>query len=78
MNFLKAAWAWLNGKKTVFAVCYWSSIVPSLAVIYPNGVPANIQKTEIVIGLILSALGLGSKMVNAINNKQADNISQIP
>lgn len=55
---LRAFWDWLSGKKRNLALCYWSILLPSLAIIYPNGVPVNLNKTVLVLGVAFSALGI--------------------
>jgi len=62
---LVCLWAWLDGKKTNIAVIYWSVLMPSLAVWYPDGVPSDINKVVAIIGVMLSAAGLGHKIQKA-------------
>lgn len=61
MKQLKAFWSLLDGKKTIVASLYWGFVMPSLAVLYPNGVPADINKWVTIVGFFLTALGLGHK-----------------
>jgi hypothetical protein len=60
---MKKFWEYINGRKTTIACVYWSFMVPALAIIYPTGIPSNINKANLIIGLALSALGLGHKVV---------------
>ena len=36
---------------------------PGLAVRYPEGVPANVNKWVVIAGFILTSIGLGHKMI---------------
>jgi hypothetical protein len=56
---MKAFWEWLSGKKRTIALIYWSIVVPAMAVIWPMGAPGAVSKTVTIVGLIMSALGLG-------------------
>ena len=63
--FLKSIWNWLDGKKTIIATIFWSFTMPALNIIYPNGIPVTLNKVTLLIGLTLSALGLGHKAVKS-------------
>ena len=62
-------WNWLNGKKRTIALLYWSVLVPSMLVIWPNGYPEGFPlifyKIITIIGFLLSALGLGHAVVKS-------------
>jgi hypothetical protein len=72
MKFLKSIWAFLDGKKTIIACIYWSFMLPALNIIYPNGIPGNLNKITLLTGLILSALGLGHKAFNYMSSDKSD------
>ena len=61
----KRFWAWLSGKKTTIAAIYWSVVMPSLAIWYTDGVPPDVNKVVSIIGLMLTAAGLGHKLQKA-------------
>jgi hypothetical protein len=63
MNQIKIAWQWLDGKKTIVAEIYWGTVMPGLAVFYPDGVPANTNKWVVLAGFLLTSIGLGHKMI---------------
>jgi hypothetical protein len=62
-KFLKSTWVWLNGKKRNIACLYWSVLVPTFQIVYPEGIPSGINKPFLIIGIILSAVGLGHATV---------------
>ena len=62
---MKAFWNWLSGKKRIIALIYWSIVTPSLIIIWPEHIPSIVAKTSAIIGLILSALGLGHAAVKS-------------
>jgi hypothetical protein len=64
MSVFKNFWNWLDGKKTIIATIFWSVAMPALNILYPNGIPSNINKVTLLMGLVLSSLGLGHKAVN--------------
>lgn len=72
---LSQIWTWLNGKKSTIATIYWTIVMPSLTVIYPNGIPSPIDKVTVLIGTLLGALGLGHKLVKTIQKNGTDNAS---
>lgn len=60
---MKKFLAWLNGKKTAIAAGYWSLAVPILQIAYPNGAPTDLNKSMAIVGVVLTAIGLGHKAV---------------
>ena len=56
-------WAWLSGKKRTIALIYWTIVIPSMVVIWPEGAPVNFSKAVAVIGIALSATGLGHAVI---------------
>lgn len=62
-------WNLINGKKRTIALLYWSVLVPSMLVIwpdgYPEGFPLIFYKIVTIFGFLLSALGLGHAAVKA-------------
>jgi hypothetical protein len=75
---LKSFWQTLNGKKRTIALLYWSVLVPSMLVIWPNGFPEgfalNFYKAVTIFGFLLSALGLGHAAIKkrVSNNQQIE------
>ena len=63
LSSIKAFWAYMDGKKTIIAATYWSIVEPTVIAIYPNGTPHDIAVTMTIIGVFLTALGLGHKGV---------------
>jgi hypothetical protein len=62
-------WIWLDGKKTIISTIFWSITMPSLNIIYPDGIPTYLNKTTLIIGTILSALGITHKIVKTNTNQ---------
>lgn len=60
-------WNYLSGKKRTIALLYWSVVIPALPIVFDNGVPADINKSVQIIGLLLSTIGLGHAAAKAIN-----------
>lgn len=61
MKFLAVLWNKLSGYKTTVASIYWGCVMPSLVLLYPDGVPSNINKWVVIVGLFLTSVGLGHK-----------------
>lgn len=61
MKILKKLWDSFNGKKTVLASIYWGTVMPGLAIYFPDGIPSNINRPVIVLGFFLTSVGLGHK-----------------
>jgi hypothetical protein len=74
----KKIWQWLDGKKTIIACTYWTILVPALPQFYPNGIPSKINTTFIIIGLIMSVLGLGHKVVYNLTSDKSEPPSSSP
>lgn len=70
VEMIKKVWD-IDGLKRFVALLYWSVVSPSLPIIWPEGVPTNINKAYLVIGLLLSALGLGHAAVKKYINGKA-------
>jgi hypothetical protein len=70
MNALKNFWSWLSGKKRTVALIYWSVVVPAMAVIWPISPPGSVSKTVTIVGLVLSAIGLGHAAVKTIASRK--------
>jgi hypothetical protein len=66
MENLKKIWKFLNGKKTAFAAAYWF-IVSNVGVLFPKGIPENINELLVAIGTYLTAMGLGHKVVKSLD-----------
>ncbi len=62
LSALKNIWTLLDGKKTIIAATFWTIVMPSLNILYPNGIPTTLNKTTLIIGTILGAVGLGHKI----------------
>ena len=73
MNQLKLFWSFLQGKKTIIAALYWGTALPALALLYPLGVPPDINKWFVIVGMLLSSIGLGSKWAKRQIEKQENN-----
>jgi len=76
MKLFKFIWEKLNYKKRTIALLYWSVIVPSMLVVWPDGFPEGFPlifyKSVTIFGFLLSALGLGHAAVKAkASNSQA-------
>lgn len=73
MKFFKTVWSKLNNKKRTIALIYWSVLIPSIAVIWPNGCPEGFplifSKCVTIFGFLLSAVGLGHAAVKSNNEK---------
>ena len=65
VNVFKKIWDFCDGKKTSFAAAYWAVIVPGLPVLYSNGIPATLNKVTVIVGLVLTAIGLGHQTYKA-------------
>jgi hypothetical protein len=74
MQKLKAIWDSLSGLKTMIAAMYWGCAMPSLAVLYGDGVPPNIFKWVTIVGFFLTATGLGDKWYKKYRTKQDEEI----
>lgn len=59
MQAIKDLWKWFNGKKRQFALAYWTIVIPSLSVLYPDGTPTDVYKWVTIAGIVLSATGYG-------------------
>lgn len=60
---MKRFWKWLSGKKTIIATFYNSVTWPAIMVIAENTPPNWLVKVNIVVGLILTFVGLGHKII---------------
>jgi len=63
---MKKLWAYLDGKKSKIALAYWTIVIPSLPVIFPDGVPTGVNKWVTVAGIVLSSIGLGHATLKGI------------
>jgi len=77
MKFFATIWGKLNNKKRTIALIYWSVVVPSMLVIWPDGYPdafaLTTYKIVTIFGFFLSAVGLGHAAVKH-NKKKKDEI----
>jgi hypothetical protein len=71
-SWLKNAWNYLDGKKTIIAATFWTIVMPTLNIIYPNGIPATLNKTTIIFGTFLSSIGLGHKAIKKFASSDDD------
>lgn len=73
MKYLRSFWNWLDGRKRTIALIYWSIVVPCMGVIWPVNAPGAVSKTVTIVGLILSAVGLGHAAIKsrAASNEEA-------
>jgi hypothetical protein len=80
MKLFKIIWEKLNYKKRTIALLYWSVLVPSMVVIWPDGFPEGFPlafyKGVTIFGFLLSALGLGhAAMKVKVANNQAKQVN---
>ena len=54
-------WKMMNGWKTALAAAYWPIYTQIVPIWFPEGLPANANKTCVTIGILLSILGVGHK-----------------
>lgn len=64
-------WAWLDGKKRIIALAYWTVMTPCLPILYPTGVPSALNKAYLITGIILSAVGLGNAAIKSYQEGRA-------
>jgi len=76
MKLLISFWNFLNGKKIIIATIFWSVTMPCLNIIYPNGIPSTLNKTTLIIGTILSVLGIGHKIAKNYMDDTSDQPAQ--
>ena len=73
-------WQVLDGKKRLIALVYWSVLMPSLAVIWPDGftTPFSIAfyKITTIFGMFLSAIGLGHAAVKKYVTKNGEVVEE--
>lgn len=73
MKIFSFIWEKLNYKKRTIALLYWSVLVPSMMVIWPNGFPEgfplSFYKAVTIFGFFLSAVGLSHAAVKARASK---------
>jgi hypothetical protein len=74
-------WSYFNGKKRVIALIYWSVLIPSMTVIWPNGYPEGFplafSKGVAIFGFLLSAIGLGHAAVKSRSSKNSTEEEEI-
>jgi hypothetical protein len=61
-------WKALDGKKTFIATLWWTVTVPAIAILWPEHVPAFISKTQQLVGLMLSFIGIGHKAAKSFDS----------
>lgn len=64
---MKKIWKYLSGKKRNIALFYWGVTIPAIAILWPQGAPEALEKTNAIIGLMLSYLGLGHAMAKKLS-----------
>lgn len=62
-------WKWLNGKKRHLAHVYWTIVIPSSVVIFPDGVPKYTNMVIAVLGIIFTSIGYGHAAIKKNNKK---------
>ena len=78
VEMIKKVWD-IDGLKRLVALLYWSVVSPSLPIIWSTGVPSEVNKVYLVVGLLLSALGLGHAAVKKyVNGKVVDPTVPVP
>lgn len=51
----------INGWKTVVAAMYWPVATQILPLWFPDGVPDNMHRIVVTVGILLTTLGVGHK-----------------
>lgn len=59
---------WLNGKKTAIAAFYNSVTWPAMLILFDNAPDPMLVKANMIIGLMLTFLGVGHKIQKANKN----------
>jgi len=67
---IKKIWN-VEGLKRTTALLYWSVVSPSLPIVWPTGVPGNINKVYLIVGIFLSAVGLGHAAYKSFQSNKA-------
>jgi hypothetical protein len=57
-----------DGLKRTIALTYWSVLTPCLPILWPAQIPSVVNKAYMIIGIILSAVGLGHAAVKRYMN----------
>jgi hypothetical protein len=70
MKKLSELWAMTAGLKTTASALYWGTVCPSLLVLFPNGVPADVNKWVTIIGFFLTSIGVGDKFYRKYVDKR--------
>lgn len=68
-------WAWLDGKKRIIALTYWTVMTPCLPILWPAGIPGTVNKVYLITGIILSAIGLGNAAIKSYQEGKAAAVS---
>jgi hypothetical protein len=62
-------WGLINGKKRQVAQFYWLFVVPTIALLYPQGAPARVATVVAIVGLFLTAIGYGHAVIKSMAQK---------
>lgn len=60
---MRDLWNWFDGKKTVIAAFYMAVTWPTIMIIFDNEPSDVLIKVNMIIGISLTFLGLGHKLV---------------
>ena len=51
----------VNGWKTAAAAIYWPVVYQILPLWYPDGLPTDVNRVVVTVGILLTVLGVGHK-----------------
>lgn len=51
----------INGWKTAAAALYWPVVTQILPLWFPDGVPPDVNRVIVTVGILLTTLGVGHK-----------------
>ena len=61
MKTIAIIWLSMQGYKTIAASIYWGTVMPGALVMFPEGVPTDVNKWLVIVGFFLTSVGLGDK-----------------
>jgi hypothetical protein len=70
MKNLKNLWDALSGWKSAIAAIYWPIVTQILPIWFPQGVPDNINKIIVTLGIMLTIAGVGHKAWKATHAEE--------
>ena len=60
----------IDGWKTAIAALYWPIATQALPIWYPDGVPPDVNKIMITVGIVLTSVGVGHKWHKKTQEKE--------